>query len=97
VSQSEEVTATELRDDGSRFEMDCDGGVAFLEYRREGNVLHLIYPEVPVHLRGHGIGDRLIRAVLDRARAERASVIPYCPYVKLFLRRHPEYQDLLAG
>jgi uncharacterized protein len=96
-NEPEGPAAAQLRDDlkRSRFEMDVEGGVAFLDYRREGKVLHLIYPEVPPSMRGRGVGDRLIRAVLDRARAEDARVIPICPYVKLFLRRHPEYQDLL--
>jgi predicted GNAT family acetyltransferase len=98
MNENERSETVELRDDvqNQRFEMDFEGEVAFLDYRREGNVLHLIYPEVPAHLRGRGVGDRLVRAVLERARAEDERVVPHCPYVKLYLRRHPEYADLLA-
>jgi predicted GNAT family acetyltransferase len=79
-----------------RFEMRVDRAVAFLEYRRRGNVLHLMHTEVPSTLRGRGMGKRLAKAVLDKARAEGLSVIPNCPFVKDFLQKHPDYQSLVA-
>jgi predicted GNAT family acetyltransferase len=85
--------STELRDNvaESRFEMDLGEEVAFLEYQRGADGLHLLHTEVPVALRGRGAGSRLVRAVLDRARAEGTAVIPKCPFVKAFLKKHPEY------
>ena len=34
---------------------------------------------------------------LDFARAEHLRVIPLCPYVTDFIRKHPEYHDLLSA
>ena len=78
-----------------RFEMSVDHDVAFLEYRRRGDVLHLMHTEVPSALRGRGMGKRLAHAVLDKARADGLTVIPNCPFVKDFLQKHPEYQPLV--
>lgn len=85
-----------LRDnvDQSRFEMDLGDEVAFMKYHRSGDRLHLMHTEVPSALRGRGAGSRLVRAVLDRARAEGAVVVPSCPFVKAFLKKHPEYASL---
>lgn len=82
-------------------------GVAFINYRerpgaasagaaRGARVLLLTHAEVPAALRGTGIGARLTRGVLElmRARGERA--VPYCPYIVAFIRRHPDYGDVLA-
>jgi predicted GNAT family acetyltransferase len=80
---------------GGRFEMNVDGEVAFLEYRRIGDRLHLMHTEVPSALRGRGAGGRLVAAVLDKARAEGVRVVPNCPFVKAFLGRHPEYRSLV--
>ena len=89
--------APTLRDNvgAGRFEMDAGLAVAFLEYRRIGNRLHLMHTEVPSALRGRGVGRRLVRAVLDQARAQGATIVPNCPFVKAFLAGHPEYQSLV--
>jgi uncharacterized protein len=86
----------EIRDHAAleRFETDVGDDVAFLTYRREGDRLYLLHTEVPVPFRGRGTATRLVRGVLDRARAEAAVVVPICPFVKAFLKQHPEYQSL---
>jgi predicted GNAT family acetyltransferase len=45
-------------------------------------------------LEGRGIGSALARGVLDTARALGLKVVPICPFVKAFMDRHPEYDDL---
>jgi predicted GNAT family acetyltransferase len=81
----------------SRFEMPIGDEIAFVNYHRLGNQLMLTHTEVPSALRGTGAGTRLVRAVLDKARAEGAVVVPICPFVKAFLEKHPEYQPLTRG
>lgn len=51
---------------------------------------------VPPHLRGRGLGTELARKGLDWARAQGYRVIPSCSFVKDFLDKNPEYQDLIA-
>ena len=80
---------------GQQFEANVDGDLAFVEYRRSGNKLVLVHTEVPEALEGHGIGSRLAHAALEYARAQHLGVVPLCPFVTSYIRRHPEYQDLV--
>ena len=54
----------------SRFEMASGGAVAFVEYRRDGDLIVLTRTEVPAALSGQGVGSRLVAGALDRIRAE---------------------------
>lgn len=56
----------------------------------------LFHTEVDPRLRNRGLGAVLVRAVLDDLRARGDRVIPTCPFVAAFIRRNPEYEDLLA-
>jgi predicted GNAT family acetyltransferase len=80
----------------SRYELDVEGGVAFAKYHMVPGVVTVTYTEVPVALRGRGIGAQLSRAMLDHIRAGGLKVIPRCGYFAGFIREHPEYHDLLA-
>lgn len=77
-----------------RFEAVVDGGAAFLDYRRHGNVLVLVHTEVPPELEGRGIAGGLARAALQYAREQGLRVEPRCSFVVSYLERHPEYADL---
>lgn len=79
-----------------RFELDAEGHVAFSEYKRSDGVLTVMHTEVPPALNGKGIGSRLVRGLLDLARAEGVKVRPLCPFVRSYILKHPEYADLLA-
>ena len=68
-------------------------GVAVYE-SRDGAVV-LIHTLALPGWEGRGIGDRLARAALDDARARGAAVVPVCPYIAAWIRRHPEYADLV--
>jgi hypothetical protein len=78
-----------------RFELDVEGEVALASYRRTGDRLIIFHTEVPIGLRGRGIGSRLVRAVLDQARGRGLKVVPQCSFVAAFVGRHPEYKDLV--
>jgi predicted GNAT family acetyltransferase len=80
----------------SRFELDVDGGIAFVNYRRADGVLFLTHTEVPRQLRERGIGGQVVQATLETARAQGMKVTPRCGFVARFIAKHPEFQDLLA-
>ncbi|MEZ5853405.1 MAG: GNAT family N-acetyltransferase [Hyphomicrobiaceae bacterium] len=80
----------------SRFEMQVEGRVAFVAYRRGDGVITLDHAEVPRELEGKGIGGKLVRATLDAVRAEGLKVVPRCSFVAAFINRNAAYQDLLA-
>jgi hypothetical protein len=81
-----------------RFELELAGGTAFLDYQyRDDKVRVLTHAEVPLPFRGAGVGAQLVSGALDLARARGEKVVPRCPYVAHFMRRHTQYADLLAG
>jgi uncharacterized protein len=79
-----------------QFEADVDGHTAVLTYRHIGGSLALEHTEVPPELGGRGIASMLARAALDHARAVHLEVVPNCPYVSAYLKKHSEYHDLLS-
>lgn len=48
-------------------------------------------------LRGQGTGEKLVRAVVDKAREAGVKIIPECPYAAKQFQRHKEYADVLSG
>jgi uncharacterized protein len=73
----------------SRLEVQADGELAELVYHENGNRLVLIHTEVPEAIGGHGIAGRLVRAAVDKAAARGMTVVPLCPYARVWLERHP--------
>lgn len=80
---------------GKRFEVQQDGSTALLAYEQAGQVLRLVHTEVPEALGGRGIGGALAKAGLEYARAQGLKVEAVCPFVQGYLKKHPEYSDLL--
>ena len=75
---------------GSRFVMRESGTEAELIYARQGDRLILVHTEVPEVWGGHGIGGRLVRAAVARAKADGLTVVPWCPFARRWLHDHPE-------
>ncbi|HJR19636.1 MAG TPA: GNAT family N-acetyltransferase [Actinomycetota bacterium] len=90
--QTMEVTNNQAE---SRYEMSMDGAaVGFVDYVLNDGTMILPYIEIDPAYGGRGHGGRLTAAVLDDARARGLKVIPECPFIKAFMRSHPEYSDL---
>jgi predicted GNAT family acetyltransferase len=80
-----------------QFEIRTDAGVALLKYVPSGSSLDLVHTEVPAALEGQGYGAALAAAALDYARSQHLTVVPTCPFVQTYLRRHKEYADLVQS
>jgi predicted GNAT family acetyltransferase len=80
----------------SRFELDADGVMAFMNYRLGDGVITLDHTETPPRARGRGIASQLTAGVLEIARARGLKVVPRCPFVRAYLAKHRESRDLLA-
>lgn len=90
--------AIDVTDNAARERYDAhqDGMLAgFAEYRSKGSLIAFIHTEVDPQFEGQGIGTALITAALDDARARRLHVLPFCPFVRAYIERHPEYVDLV--
>jgi len=81
-----------------RYEAIIDGELAgSILYRELDGALILVHTEVEEGFEGQGIGSRLIAATLDDIRARGLRMRPFCPFVRAYLERHPEYDDLIAA
>ena len=78
-----------------RFEAQVGDHLAVIQYQRQGNRITFIHTEVPHALEGQGVGSRLARFALEYAKAQQLEVVPLCPFVRGYIKRHPEYQALV--
>jgi predicted GNAT family acetyltransferase len=81
----------------SRYELLLDEQVVGeILYRSTPDHLVLLHTEVLPSLEGKGLGARLVAGALDDIRACGQRVVPFCPFVRAYIRRHPEYTDLVV-
>jgi uncharacterized protein len=74
---------------------DGDRRAGFVAYEQQGRELLLLHTEVDPQFEGRGLGGRLARQVLDTARERGLEVLPYCPFIRGWIQRHPDYLDLV--
>jgi predicted GNAT family acetyltransferase len=80
-----------------RYEAVLDEGVVgFAAYREAGERLIFTHTEVDEALEGRGIGSRLVRGLLDDVRERGVQISVHCPFIRAYMERHPEYEELLA-
>lgn len=78
------------------FEMIVEGHRAFIDYQQRGNKVFLLHTEVPVELEGKGVASTLVEKVFKQLEADGLKIVPYCAYIKMFIKRHPEWERLLV-
>ena len=79
-----------------RYVVRAGGAVAGVaEYRRQGGRVVFTHTGVPPAYGGQGLGSRLVRAALDDVRRQGLAVVPRCPFVAAWIRRHPDYAGLV--
>ena len=79
-----------------RFTLSSGTAVAVLDYREhDSHTLECYHTFVPPAMRGRGIASRLVAQALRYAQERRLNVIPTCPFVAAFIRKHPEYAAVL--
>lgn len=79
-----------------RFVVRQDGQVAVLVYQLTTGRIAFLHTSVPAALEGRGLGGALARHGLEHARTHNLAVLPYCPFVRGYIERHPEYQALVS-
>lgn len=92
--------STEITDNAgkSRYEIRLDGELAgFAEYERGEGAVIFTHTEVDSAFEGKGVGGSLARGALDDVRAKGLSVVPLCPFIKKWIGKHPDYQDLVRS
>lgn len=96
------VTEAEIRvvDNPSlrRYELHLGGEVVgeIVYRRRADDVVAMLHAEVSPELEGRGLASKLAAGALDDARRRGLGIVPVCPFIDAFVRRHPEYADLVV-
>jgi predicted GNAT family acetyltransferase len=84
----------------ARFDTTVDGAHCLLDYRLTNGIVDCVmtitHTSVPEEVGHRGIASDLMKAAMDTARAEGWKVIPACSYADAWIRRHADYQGLLA-
>lgn len=80
----------------SQYETTVEGQTAYVAYEHEDrNRVVFTHTIVPDELSGRGIAKELVEHALSEARANGMRVVPQCSYVAAFIKRNPEYADLV--
>jgi len=82
--------------DLSRYELTLAGFTALVAYDRRDGKIALTHTEVPDEMAGQGVGSALAKGALDDIRVRGMKVLPLCSFIAAYIKRHPEYQDLVG-
>jgi predicted GNAT family acetyltransferase len=87
-----------IRDDPDRerYVAEVDGDLAgFTEYQLWKGRLLFPHTEIDDAYSGRGIATKLIREALDGVRSKGLMIVPLCPFVARFVRKNPDYMDMV--
>jgi predicted GNAT family acetyltransferase len=80
------------------FDLSVDGQKAgYLDYHLpDAKTMVVEYVEIDPARRGRGLGQQLVGAAVDWARAHQRGIEPWCSYARAVIARTAEFQDVLA-
>jgi uncharacterized protein len=58
--------------------------------REEDGTVVLVHTEIDSEYKGQGLGNVLVKGALDDLRERGLAMKPVCPFVRAYLRRHPQ-------
>ncbi|MFF8727019.1 GNAT family N-acetyltransferase [Streptomyces sp. NPDC015171] len=96
MSQPSPAPVVERVDARNRYEIRVDGERAGLTaYRDRGDQRVFYHTEIDEEFAGQGLAARLVQEALTDVRNSGKRIVPVCPYVAKFLKRHEEFADLV--
>lgn len=69
--------------------------IGLIDYNQNNNTIYITHTEVDPTYEGQGIAGQMTKVILKYADDNSLKVVPICPYTKIYIDRHPEYQHLL--
>jgi predicted GNAT family acetyltransferase len=78
------------------FELMVDGYRSFIDYKQKGNKVFLIHTEVAPELKGKGVAEAIVEKTFRYLEERQLKMVPLCVYVGIYLKRHPEWNRLIA-
>ena len=92
-----EIARTDETTHGAyRIELPGADRPAVLTWRALGPLRVADHTFVPPEMRGRGVAQQLVEALVADARAQGFKIVPQCSYVEALFRRHPDWSELLA-
>lgn len=79
-----------------QFELVVDGVKAKIEYELQKDRMSLLHTEVPPALEGMGVGTAIVEKTLQYIQDNNLKLVPWCSFVKAYLKKHPAWKRLLA-
>ena len=73
-----------------------DEAMVFCDYAMQGDTRALLHVEADPALRGTGAAGKFMESLAEHARAKKLKLQPICSYAVVWLRRHPQYGDVVA-
>ena len=81
----------------NRFEMETDGKLSIVEYQPiDDETIALTHTEVDPSLEGQGVGSKLVEGVLQHVEQNNMKIVPLCPFVSVYLKRHPDWNRVVS-
>ena len=81
----------------NRFEMKFENYTSFIEYEIKNGAVALLHTEVDPALEGRGTGTAIVEKTLKHIEEAELKLLPLCPFVATYLKRHPGWEKLVAS
>ncbi|MEF9520408.1 GNAT family N-acetyltransferase [Streptomyces sp. RB13] len=95
MTESSTPAVVERADADSRYEILVgDQRAGLTAYRDLGAQRVFFHTEIDEAFAGQGLASQLVQQALVDVRASGMRIVPVCPYVAMFLKRHDEFADI---
>ena len=82
--------------ENKQYEFHIEGYIPLIQYIiSNNNEIYLVHTEVPVEIEGQGIGSQLVEQVLEDIEHKQLRLVPLCPFVAGYIRKHPEWKRIV--
>lgn len=79
-----------------RFEIEVNGHYAFINYGEREKYIALVHTETDPELAGTGAAKAVVEKTLQYIEDHDKLLMPYCPYVFAYIKRHPEWKRIVS-
>ncbi|MFO7300415.1 MAG: GNAT family N-acetyltransferase [Actinomycetes bacterium] len=95
MSDETQVTVRDVPEE-SVFVIEVDGRRAGrVDYRIDGDRMVFTHTEVSEEFSGRGLAGKLAKHALDDAVERGLVIVPRCPFIAAYAKRHEEYEGFL--
>jgi len=78
-----------------QYEFHIEEFIPRIEYIKAKNQIFLTHTEIPNFLAGKGVGAKLVKQALEDIKQKDLTLVPLCPFVALYIKRHQKWRKLV--